>query len=146
MRDLRVRWALEEAGLPYHATLIDPEMQTSRSYRAWQPFGQVPAFRDGDIGMFESGAVLLHLAEKSDALAPRDAAGRARVTTWVVAALNSVEPHVRNLVHLDAFHAGETWTVERRTQAEAMLDQRLTALAAWLGTKHYLETASRQAT
>lgn len=140
VRDLRIRWALEEAGLPYEATLIDPKTQTSSSYRAWQPFGQVPAFRDGTIEMFESGAVVLHLAEGSEALAPRDAAGRARVTTWVIAALNSVEPHVQNLVHLDAFHAGEAWTVERRPQAEAMLDRRLTALAAWLGTRDYLET------
>lgn len=139
VRDLRIRWALEEAGLPYEATLIGPETQASDAYRAWQPFGQVPAFRDGDIAMFESGAVVLHLAERSEALAPRDPAGRARVTTWVVAALNSVEPHVENLVHLDAFHAGEAWTIERRPQAQAMLDGRLTALAAWLGAKSHLE-------
>ena len=139
VRDLRVRWALEEAGLPYEATLIGPDTQVSAEYRGWQPFGQVPAFRDGDVEMFESGAIVLHLAARSDALAPNDLAGRARVTTWVLAALNSIEPHVQNLVELDAFHAGEAWTIERRPQAQAMLDRRLEGLAAWLGDKRHLE-------
>jgi glutathione S-transferase len=139
VRDLRVRWALEEAGLPYEARLIDPEAQASESYRKWQPFGQVPAYRDDEVEMFESGAIVLHIADKSEALAPRDPAGRARVTTWVLAALNSVEPHVQNLVHLEVFHAGEAWTLERRPQAAAMLDGRLAGLAAWLGDREYLE-------
>ena len=139
VRDLRVRWALEEAEIPYEAKLVDFETASSEPYREWQPFGQVPAFRDGEIEMFESGAIVLHLAEQSEALAPRDAAGRARVTTWVLAALNSIEPHVQNLVLLDIFHAGEAWTVERRPQAEAMLDKKLAALAAALGAKDYLE-------
>jgi glutathione S-transferase len=139
VRDLRVRWALEEAGLPYEATLIDPQVQASGSYREWQPFGQVPAYKDDQVEMFESGAIVLHIAAKSAALAPIDAAGRARVTTWVIAALNSVEPHVQNLVHLDVFHAGEAWTKERRPRAEGMLNGRLAALGAWLDGKEYLE-------
>ena len=139
VRDLRVRWALEEAGLPYEARLIDPRARESSDYFDWQPFGQVPAYRDGEVEMFESGAIVLHLAGKSEALAPKDPAGRARVTTWVLAALNSVEPQVQNLVHLDAFHAGEAWTVERRPQAEAMVNGRLKSLAAWLGDKTWLE-------
>ncbi len=139
VRDLRVRWALEEAGLPYEATLIDRKIQGSDDYRDWQPFGQVPAYRDDEVEMFESGAIVLHLAAKSEALAPRDAAGQARVTTWVLAALNSIEPHVQNLVHLDAFYAGQAWTVERRPQAEALVNGRLKALAAWLGDKTWLE-------
>ena len=137
VRDLRVRWALEEAGLPYEAALIGPETQASSEYRDWQPFGQVPAFRDDDVEMFESGAIVLHLAARSDALAPSDAAGRARVTTWVLAALNSIEPHCQNL--LEALHANETWAIERRPKAQATLDRRLTALAAWLGDKQHLE-------
>lgn len=139
VRDLRVRWALEEAGLPYEATLIDPQIQTSPDYREWQPFGQVPAYQDDGVEMFESGAIVLHIAEKSEALSPPDEAGRARVTTWIFAALNSVEPHVQNLVHLDVFHAGEAWTVERRPQAEAMLKGRLASLEAWLDGRDYLE-------
>ena len=139
VRDLRVRWALEEAGLSYEADLIGPEIQGTEDYRAWQPFGQVPAFREGEVEMFESGAIVLYLADRSEALAPRDPAGRVRVTTWVIAALNSVEPFVQNVVHLDAFHAGEAWTIERRPQVEAMLNGRLTSLARWLGDKPYLE-------
>ncbi len=139
VRDLRVRWALEEAGLSYTATLIDPEMQASKVYRDWQPFGQVPAYRDGLVEMFESGAIVLYIADQSEALAPRDAAGRARVTTWVIAALNSIEPHAQNLVQLDVFHANEAWTKERRPQVEAALNQRLMALSEWLDGKQYLE-------
>jgi glutathione S-transferase len=140
VRDLRVRWALEEAGIPYETTLIDREIQTSSNYRGWQPFGQVPAYKDEEVEMFESGAIVLHISEKSEALAPKDAAGRARVTTWVIAALNSIEPHVQNLVSLDVFHAGEAWTKERRPQVEAMLANRMAALSAWLDGKDYLET------
>jgi len=139
VRDLRVRWALEEAGLPYEVTLVDAQVQASASYRRWQPFGQVPAHKDDTVEMFESGAIVLHIAARSEALAPRDEAGRARAMTWVIAALNSIEPHAQNLVHLDAFPAGEAWTQERRPQAEAMLNQRLAALSAWLGGKDYLE-------
>jgi len=89
--------------------------------------------------MFESGAIVLHIASTSEALAPKDKAGAARVATWVIAALNSIEPHVQNLVYLDVFHAGEAWTKERRPQAEAMLNTRLDALAEWLDGKEYLE-------
>lgn len=139
VRDLRVRWALEEAGLAYQAVLHDPRDPPSDGYRDWQPFGQVPAYRDDDVDMFESGAIVLHIANKSPALAPADAAGRARVATWVFAALNTIEPHVRALAEIDIFHAGEAWTTERRPQVVAMLEKRLAALAAWLGDQHYLE-------
>jgi glutathione S-transferase len=139
VRDLRVRWALEEAGLAYQARLIDRQIQATGAYREWQPFGQVPAYRDDGVELFESGAIVLHISSRSDVLAPKDAAGKARVTTWVIAALNSVEPHVQNYVHLDAFHAGEAWTKERRPQAEAMMNGRLASLSAWLGDKDYLE-------
>jgi glutathione S-transferase len=139
VRDLRVRWALEEAGLPYEAILIDPKVQKSEAYRHWQPFGQVPAYKDDKVEMFESGAIVLHIAGKSEALAPKDEPGRARVTAWVIAALNSIEPHAQNLVQLDVFHAGEDWAKARRPQAEAMLNKRLAELSVWLGAKDYLE-------
>jgi glutathione S-transferase len=139
VRDLRVRWALEEAGLPYEVDLVDPQVQASASYRRWQPFGQVPAYRDDAVEMFESGAIVLHIAARSAALAPRDEAGRARVTAWVIAALNSIEPHAQNLIQIDTVPPGEAWAVERRLQAAAMLDQRLAALGIWLGGKGYLE-------
>jgi glutathione S-transferase len=139
VRDLRVRWALEEAGLPYDAVLVDPQIKTSAEYLGWQPFGQVPAYRDGEVEMFESGAIVLHIAARSGTLAPKDPAGWARTMTWVFAALNSIEPRIADLVLLDVFHAGEAWTKERRPQAEAALMPRLAALADWLGDKEYLE-------
>ena len=136
VRDLRVRWALEEAGLPYSATLID--LSSREGYRAWQPFGQVPAYRDDEVEMFESGAIVLHIAAKSEALAPRDPAGQARMMTWVVAALNSVEPQAQNFIQLDD-RAEEEWAKARRAEVEADLVSRLTSLSAWLGDKDYLE-------
>ncbi|HEY3887538.1 MAG TPA: glutathione S-transferase family protein [Caulobacteraceae bacterium] len=139
VRDLRIRWALEEAGLPYEVTLIDPQIQASESYRRWQPFGQVPAYRDDQVEMFESGAIVLHIAAMSEALAPRDEAGRARVTSWVVAALNSIEPFAQNFIQLAESHAGEAWARAQRVPAEALLNQRLVGLSAWLGDNDYLE-------
>lgn len=139
VRDLRIRWALEEAGLPYEEVLIDGEVQASPGYRHWQPFGQVPAYRDEAVEMFESGAVVLHIADKSEVLAPREAAGRARVSTWVLAALNSIEPHAQNRLTWDGPQAGEAWAKEQCGKADAMIDGRLASLAAWLGDKDYLE-------
>jgi glutathione S-transferase len=139
VRDLRVRWALEEAGLPYTVTLIGPQDQTSAEYRQWQPFGQVPAYAQDGVEMFESGAIVLHIAEQSEALMPADVAGRARVKTWLIAALNSIEPAVQQLVEIDLFHAEEEWTKQRRPQVEDFVNRRLTALAAWLGERDYLE-------
>jgi glutathione S-transferase len=139
VRDLRVRWALEEAGLPYEAALIDPTIQASDAYRTRQPFGQVPAFNDNGVEMFESGAIVLHIAAKSDVLSPSDEAGKARMTTWVFAAVNSIEPHIQNYVNLDAFYAGQDWIEGRRPSALAMLERRLASLSNWLGDKDYLE-------
>jgi glutathione S-transferase len=139
VKDLRIRWALEEAGIPYEAVLIDPKIQASTSYRQWQPFGQVPAYKDDTVTLFESGAILLHIAAKSEALAPTDTAGRARVTAWVVAALNSVEPHAQNLLHFSDGPDEEAWAKKHRTQLESMLNGRLAALSAWLTGKEYFE-------
>lgn len=139
VRDLRVRWALEEAGRPYETVLIKGEEKDAAAYRAWQPFGQVPAFRDENVEMFESGAIVLHLAEQSEALSPRDAAGRARVMTWVIAALNSVEPYSWNLIHFNGEGAGEAWAEKRRAELEAALDRRLAPLEKRLSDRDYLE-------
>jgi glutathione S-transferase len=130
VRDLRVRWALEEAGLPYQARLIGPDDQKSASYRAMQPFGQVPAFEDENLVLFESGAILLHIAEQSDVLMPSDPKARARTIAWMFAALNSVEPHIQNLTAIDLFHSDQEWARQRRPAA---------ALSDWLGGRDYLE-------
>jgi glutathione S-transferase len=139
VRDFRVRWALEEAGIPYQERLIGPEDQASAAYRALQPFGQVPAIEEGEFKLFESGAIVLHIAGRSEALAPSDAHGRARTTAWMFAALNSVEPAIQRLVELDLFHAGEAWAAERRPTAVEAVQKRLAALEQWLGNRAYLE-------
>ena len=139
VRDVRVRWALEEAGIPYRERLIGPEDQASAAYRALQPFGQVPAIETGDLKLFESGAIVIHIAEQSDALMPSDAVGRARTLAWILAALNSVEPAVQNLAALDAFHAHEAWAPLRRPTAVEAAQKRLAAVETWLGDRDYLE-------
>ena len=139
VRDLRVRWALEEAGLAYTAKLISLQDKTSAEYLKSQPFGQVPAFAQDGVQMFESGAIVLHIAEQSEVLMPKDSAGRARVQTWLFAALNSIEPAVQQLIEIDLFHNGEEWTRQRRPQVEERVKLRLSALAAWLGEREYLE-------
>ena len=139
VRDHRVRWAHEEIGRPYDTHLVDSEILNSPDYRAWQPFGQVPAYRDGDLELFESGAIVLYIARSSEILAPQDDAGFARVVAWVIAALSSIEPSVQNFANLDTFHAGAPWVAGYRPIAEAALRRRLTALAARLEGKGYLE-------
>lgn len=139
VRDLRVRWALEEAGIPYTARLLGPDEKNTPAYRALQPFGQVPTFQDGDFLMFETGAIVLHIAEGCPALSPPDPQGRLRMTTWVLAALNSVEPALENLLHIDLFYADEAWAKERRPGAEAFAIKRLQGLADWLKGREYLE-------
>lgn len=139
VRCLRVRWALEEAGLSYRERLLDARAARPQDYFRAQPFGQVPIFDDGQVRLFESGAIVLHVAERSEALMPSDAQGRGRAVSWVVAALNSVEPAIANLVDCDVFHAGEAWATERRPQAEEAVRDRLRLLSDWLGDKDYLE-------
>lgn len=139
VRDLRVRWALEEAGLPYQARLIDSDVQASADYRARQPFGQVPIFEENGLVLFESGSIVLHIAARSDVLFPREEAGRARATTWVFAALNSIEPHLMQLVEIDIFSAGQEWAKLHRPDVVKMVQRRLGELATALGDREFLE-------
>ena len=139
VRDLRVRWALEEANMPYREKLITAKDQSTAAYRALQPFGQVPAIETEALKLFESGAIVLHIAEHSEALMPKDASGRARTTAWVFASLNSVEPHIQNLTELDLFYAKEPWAAARRPSALEAVERRLGALEDWLDGRPYLE-------
>jgi len=139
MRDLRVRWALEEAGLAYETRLIDSSIQASPDYRREQIFGQVPVLKDGDLTLFESGAILLHIGGRCEALLPAQAEARARATAWVFAALNTVEVVVQQLAAIDLFYANEAWAQARRPGVEAAVRQRLGQLATWLGDKAHLE-------
>jgi len=142
VRDLRVRWALEEAGLAYEQQLLADGEKDMPDYREWQPFGQVPAYEEDGLSLFESGAIVLHVAEKSEAgdtLLPADPAARARAIQWMFAALNSIEPAIQNLAAIDLFYANEDWAKQRRPGAEEMVENRLAALAARLGGKDWLD-------
>lgn len=139
VRDLRVRWALEEAGIPYQENLIGLDDRDTPAYRAIQPWGQVPVMEEDGLTLFESGAILLRIAERSPALCPADDAGHARMTQWVLAALNSVEPSISALVEIDIFHTDEPWAKERRPGAVAFLKLKLDALAKRLAGREYLE-------
>jgi glutathione S-transferase len=139
VRDLRVRWALEEAGFPYEVRLIGREDQASPEYRRLQPFGQVPVFEDGDLTLFESGAIVQHIAEQSAKLMPADSNERARVKAWLFAAMNSVEPRISNLASIDLFYPDEEWAKLHRPGAVEAVRDRLSKLCDWLEGRDYLE-------
>jgi glutathione S-transferase len=139
VRDLRVRWALEEAGLPYKTRLLEQGDQDKPDYRALQPFGQVPIFDEDGFVLFESGAIVLHIGERSEALLPKDGGARARATQWLIAALNSIEPFIMNVVLIDLFYAKEEWARLRRRGAVEFVQRRLSALSQSLGDKRYLD-------
>jgi len=141
VRDLRVRWALEEAGIAYEQHLLGDGEKESAAYRAWQPFGQVPAYEEDGLKLFESGAIVLHIAAKDEAgetLLPADPAARAKATEWMFAALNTIEPQIQNLAAIDLFYAAEDWAKARRPGAEEMAKKRLADLATALGDKDWL--------
>jgi glutathione S-transferase len=139
VRDLRVRWALEETGFPYTVKLIGAEELEAPAYRKKQPFGQVPVLEEGDFHMYESGAIVMHLAEKSEILMPKDAHAKARTQTWMFAALNTIEPHISNLGQIDLFSAKEEWAKLRRPAVLETLRKRLGELARWMEGREYLE-------
>ncbi|MGE3249250.1 MAG: glutathione S-transferase family protein [Hyphomonadaceae bacterium] len=139
VRDLRVRWALEEAGLPYRVRLLEQGDQDKPEYRALQPFGQVPIFQDGELSLFETGAIVMHVGERTEALLPGDPNARARARQWVVAALNSIEPFVMDVARIEIFFAGEEWAKLRRPGALEFLHKRLTGLSNSLGEKPFLD-------
>ena len=139
VKDLRVRWALEEAGTPYTERLIGHDMKDRPEHLARQPFAQVPVYRDDGVELFESGAIVLHIAQGSEALMPPDAAGRARVMSWAFAALNSVEPHVMNVRGTELFSGDAPWAPGFLASARGSLEGRLGRLSGWLKGKEYLE-------
>jgi glutathione S-transferase len=139
VRDLRVRWALEEAGLPYETRLLEQGDQDKPEYRALQPFGQVPILEEDGHALFESGAIVLHIGERSEVLLPKDPLARARATQWVIAALNSIEPHLMNVAIIDLFYADQEWAKLRRPSAVEFASRRLSSLSKALGEKPYLD-------
>src|SRR5215469_5006813 len=118
VRDLRVRWALEEAGLPYRTMLLNLGEHKLPDYRELQPFGQIPIFKEDGLELFESGAIVLHIGERSEALLPKDAAGRARATMWLLCALNTMEWPIWDYVRAKVFNADQEWAKLRLPEAE----------------------------
>jgi glutathione S-transferase len=137
VRDLRARWALEEAGLDYRVRLLGP--QRPAEYLREQPFDQVPAFSDGEVRIFESGAIAQYIGEQSETLLPADKHGRYRAIQWTYAALNSLEPALFNVVLIDLFYKDEEWAKLRRPGAVDFAKLKLRRLSDWLGDKQWLE-------
>jgi glutathione S-transferase len=139
VRDLRVRWALEEAGLTYETRLLEQGDQDKPEYRALQPFGQVPVLEEDGLVLFESGAIVLYIGERSESLLPREPGARARAVQWLIAALNSIDPFVGNVAAIDLFYQNEEWAKLRRPGAVEFLQRRLAALSKSLGDKPFLD-------
>lgn len=137
VRDLRARWALEEAGLDYRVRLLD--QQRPPEYLKEQPFDQVPILRDGDLQIFESGAIVQYVGDKCEAILPRDPEARYRAIQWTYSALNSVEPAIINVLLIDVFFVGEEWARLRRPGAADFARLKLKRVSDWLGDKTWLE-------
>jgi glutathione S-transferase len=136
VRDLRVRWALQEAGLAYESRWVHPQERNADAYRRKHPFGMVPAVECDGETLIESGAIVHAIAERSEALMPSDL--RTETLTWMFAALNSVEPPLWNLFVMDRLHRDEAWVQLRRPGAVEEVKARLDALAEWLDDRDYL--------
>ena len=139
VRDLRVRWALEEIGREYDVELLNARAPRPEEYLARQPFDQVPAFRDGDLNLFETGAILLYLGEQDERLLPASGQDRWTAIAWLFSALNSVEPALNNVVLIDVFYRDEEWAKLRRPGAADFARLKLKRLSDWLGDKQWLE-------
>ena len=140
-RDMRVRWAIEELGLAYDVELLSFAAMKRPAYLARQPFGQIPAFEEGGLTLFESGAIILHLARKYPGLLPTDAPTRERAIAWMFAALNTVAPPIVELEAADLTERDESWYAARLPILHDRIRDRLTPLSAWLGDAEWLDGA-----
>ncbi len=139
VRDLRVRWALEEVGQPYDVRYLPQGSQKQEAHRMRQPFGQVPTYEDGDLILFESGAIVLHIAERHGTLLPSDPAARSRAIEWMFAALNSVEPSIMDHAIATLFEANKPWSEPRLPSVAQRIHERLGDVSRRLGDKEWLE-------
>jgi glutathione S-transferase len=138
-RDMRVRWALEEVGQPYNVRLLSFEAMREPAHLALHPFGQIPTYEEGDLVLFESGAIVLHIADRQAGLLPEDGNARARAITWMFAALNTVEPPILELQVARFLEGNETWYGQRLPLVEGRIRARLGELAARLGDAPWLD-------
>lgn len=137
VRDLRPRWAFEEVGQAYEVNLISSP-KTDVHLKA-QPFGQVPTYRDEEVELFESGAIVLRIAERARKLIPQDPVGRSKAIQWTIAALNTIEPVIMNLTINNVFEVDQPWSRERRALVRDYVDRRLSGLEAHLRNRAWLE-------
>ena len=140
-RDMRVRWALEEAGQPYVVRLVSFAAMKEPAHRALNPFGQIPTYEEGDLVLFESGAIVLHIAEHHTGLLPDDSNARARAITWMFAALNTLEPPIFELSLARILDRDKTWFDERLPVLENRVRDRLRELSDRLGDADWLDGA-----
>ena len=140
-RDMRVRWALEEVGQPYHVRLLSFEAMKEPAHLALHPFGQIPTYEEGDLALFESGAIVFHVAQRHVGLLPADANGRARAITWMFAALNTVEPPIFDRDLLKILERDEPWYEQRLCVLEESIRKRLAGLSDRLGDADWLDGA-----
>jgi len=138
VRDLRIRWALEEIGRPYRVRLLDATKPRPAEYFFEQPWGQVPIYKDSDVQLFESGAILIHLGLQDERLLPADHPSRMRGIAWTIAALNSIEPAILPLLMI-SLNAGEGWTAEARPRFIERIEGKLQCLSESLADKEWLE-------
>lgn len=140
-RDMRVRWALEEVGQPYDVRLLSFAAMKQPAHRAIHPFGQIPTYQHGDLSLFESGAIVLHIAERHGVLLPEDANGRARAIAWMFAALGTVEPPVFERSLASILERDKPWFEERQAMLDQRVDDRLGELSDRLGGADWLDGA-----
>ena len=138
-RDMRVRWALEEAGVPYQVRLLSFEEMKEPSYLASQPFGQIPAYEEDGLTLFETGAIILHIGDRHGGLWPSDPNGRARAIAWMFAALNTVEPPILEREMPKYLERDQSWYEARMPLLDSRVKQRLSELSNWLGDRKWLE-------
>ena len=140
-RDMRVRWALEEVGQPYDVRLLSFDAMKEPAHKALHPFGQIPTYEEGDLALFESGAIVFHIAERHAGLLPEDSNGRARAIAWMFAALNTVEPPIfdRSLVMI--LERDQPWYEHRLRALDDTIRKRLDDLSARLGDADWLDGA-----
>lgn len=140
-RDMPVRWALEEVGRPYEVRLVSFAALKEPAHRALQPFGQIPSYEEGDLVLFESGAIVLHIAQNNAGLLPADVAARARAITWVFAALNTLEPPIFERSLAKVLEGGEPWYEQRQAILDERTRKRLGELSSRLGDHEWLDGA-----
>ncbi len=138
-RDMRVRWALEEVGEPYDVCLVSFREKQEAAHLRLHPFGLIPTYQEGDLTLFETGAIVLHLADTHAGLFPQDPNARARAITWMFAAVNTVEPPILELVTARILEGDKPWAEERLPLVAARIRDRLTALSAYLGEADWLD-------